>query len=178
MTRAAGESPVADLWDFAVALYGRPGVSRACLALQDRCGLDVNLLLFAVWSAVAGPGRLDAPAFTDCLAVTDTWREQVIRPLRAARRASAAGIDGVAAEQCAALTSRLKDAELAAERVELQRLAQWAAERGAGGGAGEPQAVAASNLVAYLAAARVAPADAAPEVRAILAGAFPPVSRA
>ena len=35
----------ASFWDFSVGTYRRPGVADACLSLQDRYGLDVNVLL-------------------------------------------------------------------------------------------------------------------------------------
>ena len=41
-------------WAFSLEVYGRPGVAPACLALQDRHGLDVNLLLFCCWAASQG----------------------------------------------------------------------------------------------------------------------------
>jgi uncharacterized protein (TIGR02444 family) len=43
-------------WDFSVRTYGRPGVAEACLALQNRDGADVNMLMFAAWYGIsAGP---------------------------------------------------------------------------------------------------------------------------
>ena len=33
-------------WNYSLALYARAEVAKTCLALQDRLGLDVNLLLF------------------------------------------------------------------------------------------------------------------------------------
>src|SRR4029077_986465 len=47
-----------DLWRFSLAFYALPGVARALIALQDRDGLDVNLMLFAMWLGISGPGRL------------------------------------------------------------------------------------------------------------------------
>jgi uncharacterized protein (TIGR02444 family) len=38
-------------WRFSLKYYGQPGVSDACIALQDDCGVDVNLLLFLFWLA-------------------------------------------------------------------------------------------------------------------------------
>ena len=50
MERAVRETDAAGaLWDFAVRLYAEPGVGEACLALQDRFGVDVPLLLWAAW---------------------------------------------------------------------------------------------------------------------------------
>ena len=66
--------PASALWDYAVDLYARPGVREACLALQDRAGADVNLLLLACWLGATGR-RLDPAALarlrTDALA----WQE-------------------------------------------------------------------------------------------------------
>ena len=71
--------PASALWDYAVDLYARPGVREACLALQDRAGADVNLLLLACWLGATGR-RLDPAALarlqTDALA----WQEAVVRP--------------------------------------------------------------------------------------------------
>ena len=52
--------PAHPFWDFSLALYRKPGVAAACLRLQDGPGLDVNLLLYACWTAANGAG-LAAP---------------------------------------------------------------------------------------------------------------------
>ena len=52
--------PPTPFWDFSLAVYGRPGVAPACLALQQRHGADVNLLLFCAWFGAAHRGRLTA----------------------------------------------------------------------------------------------------------------------
>jgi uncharacterized protein (TIGR02444 family) len=36
-------------WRFSLAVYGRAGVPPACLKLQDNLGLDVNMLLLALF---------------------------------------------------------------------------------------------------------------------------------
>src|SRR5258706_9315513 len=41
------------LWRFSLRFYRRPGVADACIALQDGCGVDVNILLFFLWLALA-----------------------------------------------------------------------------------------------------------------------------
>ncbi|MGI9492931.1 MAG: TIGR02444 family protein, partial [Geminicoccaceae bacterium] len=46
--------PESPFWDYSLSLYGRPGVEQACLELQRRHGLNVNLLLFAFWLADRG----------------------------------------------------------------------------------------------------------------------------
>lgn len=43
-------------WRFSLAVYAAPGVADECLALQERCGIDVNILLFCAW--VGGARRI------------------------------------------------------------------------------------------------------------------------
>ena len=73
------------LWQFAVDEYCRPGVEPRCLELQDDFGLDVNILLAAVFS-----GRRDqrwGPALVEQLrADCEVLRDGFILPLRALRR--------------------------------------------------------------------------------------------
>lgn len=174
MTDAGDKSTDRGLWDFAVWLYSEPGVSDACLDLQDRLGLDVDLLLFAVWSAAEGPGRFDASAFEDCIALTAEWREQILKPLRALRRAANDAFESVPSESSRSISVRLRAVELEAERVELTMLERWAGHHAGRAADTEPAAAAASNLVAYLAAARVDTRTAAAAIRVLLARAFSP----
>jgi hypothetical protein len=48
------------LWVFSLQRYQQPGVAQACLEAQDRCGADVNLLLYAAW--LASHGQALSPA--------------------------------------------------------------------------------------------------------------------
>ena len=72
-------------WDYSLASYSLDGVASRCLVLQDNCGMDVNLLLYAAWLA-----HMDQRLSTEHLAMVDAeivdWREGVIKPLRALRR--------------------------------------------------------------------------------------------
>ena len=73
-------------WNFSLAVYGANAVQHECLDLQDRFGLDVNLILLCAFL-----GAVHGVALTpdDIAAARETvrqWQEQVVRPLRAARR--------------------------------------------------------------------------------------------
>ncbi len=110
------------LWDFALTLYAKPGVEAACLTLQDEAGLDVCELLFHCWLYTGGlQARPDA-----LIAERDQrrlWQRQVTDVLRKLRRdlkASAVGSDTVTA-----LRNTIKQAELMAERENLQRWQIW-----------------------------------------------------
>ena len=101
------------LWRFSLALYSRPGVAGALIALQDRAGLDVDLILYVLWLGTCGR-RLTAAELT-AAAPTGAKIATVLRALR--RRLS----DG--SEREAALGRRVLALEIAAERHVLRRLA-------------------------------------------------------
>ena len=159
------------LWNYAVALYAQPGVQAACLELQDEHGLDVNLLLFSAWSAAQGPGLLDIAAIRDCESRVAACRTELIEPLRQLRRACRAGTAGLTSDQLGSLGEQLLAAELAAERAELELLADWAGDRARHDAGLDRAAMAASNLVACLAAGGVSPATVAASTKVLLAGA-------
>jgi hypothetical protein len=50
--------PPHEFWDYSLHLYSQPGVEGACLTLQDEFDLDVNIVLFCLWSGDKGPGQL------------------------------------------------------------------------------------------------------------------------
>ncbi len=69
-------------WDYASALYGRPQVEAACLELQRRHGLDVNLVLLCCWQASRGCA-LEPATLRRAKAAVASWQAEVVRPLRA-----------------------------------------------------------------------------------------------
>jgi uncharacterized protein (TIGR02444 family) len=100
------------LWAFALAAWERPGVSEACIHLQDRHGQCVPLLLWRAWADAEGrpvPDGLRAEA----VALARVRERAIIAPLRAARRAVAAEPDRLEAAQ---------KAEIEAERALLSAL--------------------------------------------------------
>lgn len=122
---SAGSSPAGDcpFWSFSVALYGRPGVAPACLALQDRFGCDVNLLLFAIWAARCG-AELGPQEFERLDAAVAPWREGLVEPIRSLRRRLKADPLGAAPELAEACRQALLKAELEAERAAQELLAR------------------------------------------------------
>lgn len=72
-------------WTYSLALYGRRDVERACLDLQQRHDLDINLLLLCCWLASRGI-ELDPAGLAGALAAVRSWQLEVVRPLRAIRR--------------------------------------------------------------------------------------------
>jgi len=80
--------PAHPFWNYSLATYAGPGVADACIFLQDEFGLNVNLLLFCVWSGAEGPGRLESEQIRECINTVRDWQERVVKPLRAVRRYS------------------------------------------------------------------------------------------
>ena len=108
------KSPAGQLWQFALAVYGQPPVSECCLQLQDEAGVDVNLLLAAAYSGAIGQ-RWELATLARLLDASTPLREAFILPLRGLRRAAAEPAPPAVYES-------LKNAELAAERWQLDRL--------------------------------------------------------
>lgn len=102
-------------WTFALKVYGTPGVSDACLYLQERFGLDVNVLLIALFQASRG-GRLDVVDIAKLDRVAEPLREAVVRPLRAIRAAIKA--DSALLSVMASVRRKIAATEIEAEKVE------------------------------------------------------------
>jgi uncharacterized protein (TIGR02444 family) len=127
--------PANPFWDYALALYRRDGVERACLDLQTRHGLDVNIVLLCCWLASRGI-EADQEWLRAATAAVERWQAEVIRPLRAVRnrlKAELAEPEPGSIPACwADLTARLRQRVLAleidGERLEQLLLADLAAD--------------------------------------------------
>jgi uncharacterized protein (TIGR02444 family) len=139
------QDAAAEFWRFSLAFYAEPGAAAACLELQDRHGLDVNLALYGCWLGLSGRGRIDARGLAAADAAIADWRRSVIEPLRTVRRALKATDDAGEPE----LRERVKAAELEAERLCQNRLAALAPAPVAGDRQSRLEA-AYANLSAYL----------------------------
>lgn len=137
--------PSEAFWQFSLTVYVRPGASDACLGLQDRLGLDVNILLFCCWAGSQGHA-LSAEETESLRATAGPWHDEVVRPLRAARR-WLKGRETLAAGAAGALRVDIKAKELEAERIEQHLLAEALPFDA---GAPDP-AVVADNLLTYVA---------------------------
>ena len=110
--------PPPDFWSFSLDFYGRPGVAEACLDLQDRHGLDVNLVLYCCWRG----NILTQAQIQDAIGLTSPWRAEIVQPLRALRRRLKPGFPPFPDAGALALRKRIADAELEAERLQQQAL--------------------------------------------------------
>lgn len=146
--------PPNPFWDYSLALYRDPAVEAACLELQRRHGLDVNLVLLCCWQASLG-GALDAGSLERAQEAVASWQAEVVRPLRALRqrlkvRLAQPEPDSIAAcwpELAGSLRSRALALELDGERLAQLALAQ--ALPGPPAGAPPGVALAGANLRHY-----------------------------
>jgi len=108
--------PNSPFWQFSIRFYGAPGVAPACIRLQDEAGVDVNLLLFLLWNATQGRGLGEAEVRELDTAIAP-WRSTTVIPLREMRRALKSPPAMLAPETAEAFRTRIKAAELEAERL-------------------------------------------------------------
>lgn len=153
-TSETQQQAVDAFWRFSLAFYGLPDVSRALIVLQDREGLDVNLILFAIWVGVSGRGRLDRDALMAADRAVCEVRTEIVQPLRTLRRKLAEHPDADVQE----LRQSLKALELASERIVQTRLARLA---GPVCTTAADVTAAHANLAVYLGPERVPGAEAA-----------------
>ncbi|MGH8662852.1 MAG: TIGR02444 family protein [Burkholderiales bacterium] len=135
-------------WDFSFAFYARPGVARACLELQESCGVDVNVLLFLLY--LARSRRLLVAADVERIdALATPWRQAIVIPLRNVRRALKAPVGAFHPDATAALRTEVKRIELAAERVQQETLERLAVDEALGTPCLDPAACARVHLQLY-----------------------------
>src|SRR5258707_781969 len=71
-------------WRFSLRFYRMKGVGEACITLQERSGVDVNLLLYLLWQA----SQRREFAADDVAALEKQiapWRAAAVIPLRMVR---------------------------------------------------------------------------------------------
>lgn len=149
------------LWDFMTETYKQPGVEKACLALQNRLGADVNMVLFCIWLAYRGAGSANlARNLGSALKLSRSWQKTMVEPLRTARNnlkdhIESAGMSGSALDAATALRERIKANELEMEQMEtfaLYALVPEGEDRGIATSPAECKDDARNNLTVYFAA--------------------------
>src|SRR5947209_11678393 len=133
-------------WRFSLAFYERPGVPDALIALQDRGGFDVNLVLFALWFGISGRGLIGGDALTAAERVAGALRSEFVEPLRSLRRRLRHHPDS----DVQRLREGVKALEIAGEKLVQERLARLAASGCAKACPGDRRAAAHANLALYL----------------------------
>ncbi|HEX5212701.1 MAG TPA: TIGR02444 family protein [Pseudolabrys sp.] len=137
-------------WAFSLAVYGAEAVGPECLSLQDKFDVDINLLLLCAYLGAVQGVTLTADDIAAARAEVASWHEDIVKPLRAARRRlkTAAPPDAPIADAAAQLRTRVKAAELESEYIEQLVLERWAELRFASRSRGEPRVAIATNVAA------------------------------
>lgn len=134
-------------WRFSLNFYRQAGVAEACIALQDDCDVDVNLMLFLLWLAANGR-QLSIDNVKQLDEAVRSWRELTIIPIRNVRRALKGAPTLVEAGRQEAFRNKIKALELEAER--LQQEALYGRSRSVPRGSeAPPPAAARANLATY-----------------------------
>ncbi len=149
-------APSPGLPRFAVTVYQIAGAPTASLLLQDRCGVDVNVLLYAAFVGAVRGGSLDAEDVAHAIGRVGAWQTEVVGPLRTLRRRLKAGPAPAPTSATDALRQRVKALELDAELLELHELSALADGFVVTTSTGSPseRAAAAMNVVVCCAAGR------------------------
>lgn len=110
-----------EAWAWCEQAWKQPGEAERLLREQDEHGLDVVLHLFLRWARDKHRVELDEAAFAQAQALVRPWREDVIGPVRAVRR----GLKQADGTHARAVRELLGQAELQAERAQLNALCEW-----------------------------------------------------
>jgi len=147
MNDAQTQAETTPFWRFSLHFYRQAGVSDACIALQDDCGVDVNLLLFLLWLADDGH-LLSADEVKKLDDRVRDWRNLTIIPIRETRRRLKGACTLIEPGKQEAFRTKVKAIELDAERLQQQAL--YASSRsGPLGKPAAPAAAARGNVSAY-----------------------------
>jgi uncharacterized protein (TIGR02444 family) len=120
-----------ELWAFSLTVYANSEVQKECLDLQDRCGLDVNLLLFCTFVGAYHRAQMSRDMVGEAAEFVGTWHKGIVINLREARRALKTFATGTLPPELssARLRNDIKALELEAERFEQSMLEAWVGSR-------------------------------------------------
>ena len=118
MSESVTKSP---FWQFSIKFYAVPGVADACIELQDKAQVDVNVLFFLLWNATQGRA-FNAADVTEIERQIGPWRELAVVPIRNIRRALKSPPPVMEPAAAESLRTRIKAVELEAERLQQEAL--------------------------------------------------------
>jgi uncharacterized protein (TIGR02444 family) len=143
------ESP---LWRFSLAVYRGAGVQEECLGVQERYGVDVNLLLLCAYVGAIEGAVMSARDVADALDATGAWHANVVKALRQVRRTMkpwGTG-EGPVSHVVEALRVKVKGAELEAEQIEQAMMWAWLRAHAGKWRRREPRQALVANVFALL----------------------------
>lgn len=150
MTAPASSSSESPFWRFSLRFYRQRDVADACITLQEKAGVDVNLLLFLLWHATK-KRALSTAEVAELESRIAPWRNMTVIPLRTMRRALKSPpvlVSGAAAD---VFRTKIKAVELEAERLQQEAMHELAVPSLLGADAPSLEAAAHANIEAYVA---------------------------
>lgn len=148
MSNAETDARGSPFWRFSLGFYRREGISEACIALQDQCGVDVNLLLFLLWLGLA-KRRLSLEELRAIEAKSRAWSLAAVVPLRSVRRTLKGDSNLVAPTSAELFRTKIKAVELEAERLQQEALYALAQDISLGQAAASVEEAARANVRVY-----------------------------
>lgn len=142
--------PSTSLWEFSSTIYRKPGIEKALLSLQQRFGIDVNLLLMCCWAARYHHQRVTPAGMAELVEQARTWQSDVVRPLRLLRNRLKAGSTGISRVDARALRSKVLALEIEAEHAEQDYLASELPRRSTALDSSQLLQGALANITAYM----------------------------
>src|SRR5262245_33991536 len=109
-TSASATPRKSPFWRFAVKFYAVPGVAPACIELQDRAKVDVNLLFFLLWNATDNR-TFNGTDVAELDRLAGAWRDMAVVPLREVRRALKSPPHVMAPDAAEGFRTRIKAVE-------------------------------------------------------------------
>lgn len=135
-------------WRFSIKFYAVPGVAPACIELQDKARVDVNVLFFLLWNATERRA-LNAAEVAEIERIIGPWREMAVIPIRNVRRALKTPPAAFAPETAEGFRTRIKAVELEAERLQQGALFDLAQSGRLGRPAASPVDAARDSVSSY-----------------------------
>ena len=112
------------LWSFALTVYQRDAVAPACLDLQEQCQIDVPLMLCAVFACLQGKA-ISNEDLTQLHDLAGPWQSDIVQSLRHIRTRLKTGPKPAPNAVTEGLRNKVKAAELAAEKIQLEMMQAW-----------------------------------------------------
>jgi uncharacterized protein (TIGR02444 family) len=149
----SADFPSHPFWDFSLSVYKVDGVAPACLVVQERHAVDVNVLLYCCWLGASGRGVATAGELDAALSAVGVWHHDIVRAVRAVRQRLKGGLPPAPRDLSDGLRARIAKIEVDLEHVEQLMLAA-SVDRAADGALTTDRraADAAANVGAYMAA--------------------------
>lgn len=106
-------------WDFALEFYGQPGMSDACLTLQDQIDADIVGLVMVLFCWARRRQSLSQQEIATLASAMQDWRAATVLPLRRIRRDLKSARADLPQDTKEILRSTVKKAELLAEQIHI-----------------------------------------------------------